>query len=206
MDNNIYKMLTKDQIKIMQVFVSKITQSFTIRGVAKTLKKDHAQIHKAIQPLIKVLLNQTQEKRLVLNYKENSEELAYIEYLRTKEFLTTPKNKTLKFFINDVMKVIKDEYFIMILFGSVVKTNNPRDIDVFVIVDNLNKIDSTDRFLGNIASRYSLKFDINVVSVESIYEMAGHRDEKNVLNELLNKHLIIYGGENFYKLLKNARR
>jgi len=36
--------------------------------------------------------------------------------------------------------------------------------------------------------------------------MLGSRDDKNVMNELLNKHLILYGGELFFKLLKKGRK
>lgn len=200
-------MITKDQTKIMQVFVSKIAKTFSLRGVAKVLGKDPSQVHKAIQPLLKKkLIKITSEKRLTLNYKECFPELAYIEYLRTEDFLKKSTNKTLTLFIEDVLKDIKEEYFIMILFGSVVEINKPRDIDILIIVNTLDKINSTDKFLENTADKYSLKFDINVISVESVYEMAANREEKNVLNELLNKHILIYGGENFYRLLKNARR
>jgi hypothetical protein len=35
--------------------------------------------------------------------------------------------------------------------------------------------------------------------------MLRKRDEKNVVNEALNKHLIFYGAEQFYKILKEER-
>ncbi len=200
-------MLTKDQVEIMQLFVSKIAKSFTMRGVASALGKDPAQIHRAIQPLLKKgLLLLTEEKRVRLNYAAHYQELAYAEHLRTEKFLGLPRNRSLQLFVDDVLKKIKDEYFIMLLFGSAVEKEQPRDIDVLVIVDSPEKIEFTERFMENVADRATFKLDINVVPTESVYEMATRREEVNVLNELLNKHLILYGGESFYRLLHHARR
>lgn len=200
-------MLTKDQAEIMQFFVSKISKSFTMRSVALALGKDPAQIHRAIQPLLKKkLLLLTEEKRVRINYAMYHQEMAYVEHLRTETFLSQPRNRDIELFVEDVLKKIKDEYFILLLFGSVVEKEKPRDIDVLVIVDSPEKIEFTELFLDNIADRFMLKLDINVIATESVYEMATRREEVNVLNELLNKHLIMYGGESFYKLLHNARR
>ena len=45
-----------------------------------------------------------------------------------------------------------------------------------------------------------------VVSFEIVFEMLGSRDDKNVMNQVLNKHLILYGSELFYKLVKIGRK
>jgi hypothetical protein len=36
--------------------------------------------------------------------------------------------------------------------------------------------------------------------------MLGSRDENNVMNQILNKHLILYGAELFYRLLRQGRK
>jgi len=201
------QIFTKIQTEIMEIFVANITKRFTIRGIAKLLNKDPSLIHRSIKPLIKEeFLKLTEEKHLILNYSEHHQDLAYIESLRLMNFFVKKTNLTIKLFTEDVFKSMKDEYFILIIFGSAVEKSNPGDIDFFAIVNNKENVEKTERFLDSIGSRYSLKLDINVVSTESIYEMSNNRSEKNVLNELLNKHLIIYGAESFYRLLKNARR
>ena len=200
-------MLTKTQAKIMQVFAAKITEQFSIRGIARILKKDNSLIHRNIKSLIdKNLIALTKNKYLMLNYKQNHQELAYSEFLRSKEFIRHPLNKAFALFLEDVLTNMKDEYFIMLIFGSAVEKKNPRDIDIFFIVESNEKVNSREKALENISSHYSLKLDINVVSVESIYEMAAKRDQKNIFNESLNKHLILFGAENFYRLIKNARQ
>ena len=40
---------------------------------------------------------------------------------------------------------------------------------------------------------------------ESVYEMLGKREQRNVLNEVLNKHILIHGAELFYRLVDRGR-
>ena len=68
------------------------------------------------------------------------------------------------------------------------------------------KIEHTEKVIKNIASNFSFKIDLQVISKESAYEMFSKREQINILNESLNKHLIVFGGENYYKILSNARK
>ena len=94
---------------------------------------------------------------------------------------------------------------ILLLFGSIIESNKPRDIDILLIVDNNDKIEFHEKFLDNITSNYNLPFETRVISFESIQEMLVKRDEKNIMNEILNKHIILFGAELFYRLIKKWR-
>ena len=48
-------------------------------------------------------------------------------------------------------------------------------------------------------------FEERVIGFESVYEMLAKRDEKNIMNEILNKHIILYGAELFYRLIARGR-
>jgi len=200
--------LTKTQSKIMQLFVSSITGLFSINGVADKLSMNVSLAHRAITPLIKVhkLLTLNKQNLISLNYEENHGELAYAECLRRKDFLEQPQNKTIAEFRKEVLEKLKDEYFIMILFGSAVNKKNPGDYDLFFIFEDYEKVRKREKAIDVIASNYNKEFDINIVAVESVFEMVSKRNQKNVINELLNNHIILYGCENFYRLLKNARQ
>ena len=93
----------------------------------------------------------------------------------------------------------------MLVFGSTVDSSKPRDIDILLIVDSTNKIEFHEKFLHNISSNYYLSFEERVIGFESVYEMLSKRDEKNVMNEILNKHVILYGAELFYRLIQRGR-
>lgn len=197
-------MLTKTQAKILEVFASKITERFSIKQVSEILKKPYPLIHRSIKPLINDgFLIKDSKEFLSLNYKDNLSEIAYIESIRKNEFLK--KDKTLNLFVSDVLQKSTSDFFVLLVFGSSVEIKNPRDIDLLFIIENKQKINEFERFLSNIASNFSKKFHINAISSESAYEMFSKRDNINVLNETLNKHIILFGGENYYRILKNAR-
>src|SRR3989344_903311 len=152
-------MFTKTQALIMQVFASKIIEKFSINQISKIIKKPYPLVHRSIRVLIdKGFIIKDSKGFLELNYKENHQELTYIESLRKKDILS--KDKLVSLF---------------------------------------------EKIVNNIASNFTVKFDINIISVESAYEMLSKRDKINILNESLNKHIILFGTENFYRILKNAR-
>ncbi len=200
-------MITKNQAKVMEIFTGHITEEFSMREIAMKIKKDTSLTRRAILPLIeKNYLKKTKKRNLVLNYKNDQQTLAYVENLRSKEFLDKPKNKSISRFMTEVMQKIKEDSYILIIFGSAVEKDNPRDIDVLLIIKELKDVELNEGMISRIAENYpSIKFDYHVISFESVYEMLSKRDQKNVTNEILNKHLIIRGAELFYSLLEKGR-
>lgn len=197
-------MFTKTEVKIMEVFVSKIDKRFSIKEISEMLKKSYPLIHRSIKGLIKEKFILKDEKELLsLNYKEKHSELAYIEALRSKNALL--RDKTLALFAKDVYDKIKLDFFVLLIFGSYVEKNNPRDIDVLFIVEDENQVDETEKILVNIVSNFMKHFEIQAISSKSAYEMLAKRDKINILNETLNKHILLFGAENYYRILKNAR-
>ncbi len=201
-------MLTKTQAKIMQLFVSKIAKDFSIRRVERLLRMPYALVHRAITPLIKkhhyLIIN---DQNLVqLNYRDHHDVFAFVEYIRRNELLKKASHRPVKELAMEILQKFGHEYFIVILFGSAVEKANPRDFDVLFIFESNEEANKKKRAIEVIASNHSAKFDIVAVGTESIFEMAAKRDQINVFNEILNKHIVLYGAENFYRLLKDARQ
>ena len=202
--------LTKTQLRIMQFFVGRITESFSIRQVGRELKMDYSLVHRAIRPLIDKngLLREMPHNRIMLNFREHHNVLAYVEYLRRDAFLRKPRNKDLVMCLDSFIKKFKEESFVLLFFGSVVNKTNPRDIDILLIVDSVEKTEPAEAFLHNVSRDYELdgKLHIVCVSYESVYEMLSMREQRNVMNEVLNKHILVYGAELFYRLLDRGRK
>ncbi len=198
-------MLTKTQLRIMEVFVSGISEKFSIKRASEIIEKPYPLVHRSIRPLIDDgFIARDKQGFLSLNYKENHPALAYIEYLRSREFIK--KNKTIALFVKDVMGKVGLDFFVFLVFGSSIRKRNPGDVDILIIVEDKTRISNIEKILDNVASNFSMKFDINVIPAESVYEMLARRDEANVFNETLDNHMLIFGAENYYRLLKNARR
>ncbi|MBN2142006.1 hypothetical protein JW711_01630 [Candidatus Woesearchaeota archaeon] len=201
-------MLTKNQARILQVFAGRITEQFSMREVAKILNKDSSLVRRATLPLIEQgLLSQVKNKQLVLNYRSNHQVLSYIEYLRSKDFLSKPRNKSIGMFAEEIVGTVQEDDFVLLVFGSAVTSEKPGDIDILLIVKDVQQVEPNEKILHNIARNFhSVKFDINVVCFASVYEMLSTRDQLNVMNEILNKHIILHGAETFYRLLTNGRK
>ncbi len=196
--------INKSTAKILQLFTGHITESFTLREVARRLKMHVSLAHRAIQPLIDAkIVEQDKHKNLSLNYKIHHETIAFAEYLRRDNFLD--KSKDVKLFADEVIKKIEQESFVLAVFGSSIESSKPRDIDILLIIDSTDKIEFHEKFLHNIALNYDLPFEERVIGFESVYEMLAKRDEKNIINEILNKHIILYGAELFYRLIQRGR-
>jgi len=196
--------LNKSTAKVLQLFTGHITESFTLREAARRLKMHVSLTHRAMRPLIDSnIVVQDKHKNLSLNYKARHETLAFAEYLRRDTFLG--KLRGIKPFADEVTNKIKQDCFVLLVFGSSVESRKPRDIDILLIVDSTGKIEFHEKFLHNIASNYDLPFEVRAIGFESVYEMLARRDEKNVMNEILNKHIILYGAELFYRLIQKGR-
>ena len=196
-------MFTRIQTEIMEVFVSKITTKFSIKKIAEILNKKYAVIHRSITSLMKESYLLRDEQDLIsLNYRKNHSELIYFEAIRRKKLFE--KNKDLQLFCADCFKVLGADFFISILFGSSVEGRG-RDLDLLFVFPN-SEVEKNEKIIRNIAKNFTLNFDINVISVESAYEMLSKYEKINVFNELLTKHIILFGGENFYRILDNARQ
>lgn len=199
-------LLTKTQSKIMQLFSSRIIELFTIRQVSRILNMQVSLAHRSIQPLIKnKILLRNKQNYLSLDYTKNHGLLAYAEYLRRDEFLNKAKNSTISQFTNEVNDKLAEDCYILILFGSAVISNTPRDVDILLIVNSESKVETTERFIANISNKYPASFHTLIISFESAYEMLGKRNQVNIMNEILNKHILLYGAEVFYRILKKGR-
>ncbi|MBT5021450.1 hypothetical protein HOK51_00235 [Candidatus Woesearchaeota archaeon] len=196
--------INKTTAKILKLFVSQITESFTLREAARLLNMQISLAHRAIQPLlIEKIIKKDKHKKLSLDYKSHHETILFAEYLRRDEIFE--KFKDIKLYADELLNKIKEDCFVLLLFGSVVESDKPRDIDVLLIVDDDNKIEFHEKFMHNIASNYELPYETRVMSFENLYELLAKRDEKNIMNEILNKHIIVYGAELFYRLIQKGR-
>ena len=197
-------MFTKTQVEVLKIFASKITQKFSIKQIADQLKKPYPLIHRTMQTLLSENFLEKDEHQLIsLQYKKHHAEIAYVEAIRKNAFLQ--ENKTNTLFAKDVLEKLQENFYILLVFGSAIEKKSPRDIDILLVIDNKEKISNTEKLLANIAANFTIHFDIQVITTESMREMLQKREEPNVINETLIKHILLFGAENYYKVLTDAR-
>ncbi len=196
-------MLTKVQVEILKLLTSKITEKFSINQVAKNIEKAYPLVHRSFQTLVKErYIAFDSHKLLSLDYKEHALDLAYAESFRAADFLR--KYPLIESFVKD-FSVKYRGLFIFLVFGSAVEKKNPEDIDILIIAEDEKKVKGVEKIIDFISIGFPLKLHAIVIGLESFYEMLGKREELNIANETLNKHIILYGAESYYQNLKNAR-
>ena len=145
-------MLTKTQIEIMKVFVSKINEKFSIKQISEIIKKAYPLVHRSIKSLLNdgILIKDSKEL-ISLNYRGDSQHIAYVESLRKNKIL---KNKTISLFIKDTLNKINLDFFVFLIFGSSVESKDPRDVDILLIIQEKEKINEVEKIVANIASNF----------------------------------------------------
>lgn len=200
-------MMTKTQMRIMKLFTSNITREFSIQGAGKKLNMHQALSYRASKPLIeKGLITPSENNLYRLNYKQHLQELISIEYQRTVDFLDDPNHKRFGEFMSEIMENIDEEKFIFLLFGSAVESSNPRDYDILLFFDTIKKAQKYENIIINLSQNHPrINIHVSVDSMKDFRQMLKRRDEKNVVNEALNKHIIFYGADLFYLTMKRER-
>jgi len=73
--------------------------------------------------------------------------LAYFEHLKSKEFLK--RQKILSLLREDIIEKYPYGYFVLLLFGSTVASEKPRDIDLLLIIEKTEDIEPAEKALYN---------------------------------------------------------
>jgi predicted nucleotidyltransferase len=194
-------MLTKTETIILKLLCSTLTKSYTIRGISRGIKKSFPITHQAAHKLIKKRLVLRDENKLIsLNYLSNFQELSYIESLRAEDFLK--RHREIRLFVEEVLDKI-DSFFTLLVFGSyaVNKQTKTSDIDILMIVNGTEDTEKQERFLNRIAEVYLKKPHCYVINRENVRGMIKERNKLNVMNETLDKHIIFWGADDYYRLI-----
>jgi len=132
------------------------------------------------------------------------EYLLKAEMYRTEIFLE--KNGFIKVFMQDVIRSAGSLFFALLIFGSYSKgTNDDRsDLDLLAIVPERKHVSQMEEAIKD--SYTKMKKDIIVVTEDDFLEMTANSDRFNVGNEARKNHVILYGFEQYHRLIEKLRR
>ena len=190
----------KTEHKIVKLFIEE-NKPKTIREVAKQIKSDYKITHTAIQRLIakKIILTETigKSKLCRLNDSYYGLEIYKAENER-KEILL--KNKNINQLYKEVMNKLKTSSFIFLIFGSYVKNKQTKSSDMDIMFISNEK--GFENKVSNILSLLPIKTHTLVFTEKEFIRM---KDSKklNVIKEVMENKIILYGIESYYRL-KNA--
>jgi predicted nucleotidyltransferase/predicted transcriptional regulator len=205
----VYNTLTQTEMKILEFFTMNIEKQFTIREIARQIKTSYPITHECIQKLANknliMIEKQGKSKLCSFNYKRANQDVFYTEQIEAGNLLQ--KNKNLNVLVNDIKLKIGHSFYILLLFGSFAKgtQNKQSDIDLLMIIPESENIEKFESKIHSIISIYPLEIHLTIINEKSFIEMLAGKDVTNVAKEVLNNHIILYGIENYYKLIATAK-
>lgn len=187
--------------KILMFLLSHKNQQFTINNIAKSTSVDYKAVYLEVQKLIKnsIIDAKTAGHTTLCSLmpKKFDSDIFIAEYVRREELF---KNKNFKVLCS-YFQEIKEPFFIFLLFGSYAsgKTRRNSDIDIMLIVDN-------EKLTNQIKNKTKLiPLNIQLVTFTSEEFLSQLRTtEFNVGKEAFNNNIVLFGIENYYRLIQNA--
>ena len=194
-------MLYKTELTILKLLFEDLTRGYTIRELSLILNLPYPQIHRTIASLQKkdLIKKQQQGKSwiITLNLEMVNDDYITVEMERKKEILRI--YKTLNLLTKDLEQVTFNQ-FICILFGSYAEKKAKKDSDLdllFVIPEDYNY----EQFEKTIKNALTLPSqDLNITTEKGLTDMWNNPLKLNLGNEILKKHIILSGAEQFLRL------
>jgi len=191
----------KTKTEILKFLLSNKTKEFTIREISKQVSIDYKSVYLNVNDLIdNEAINSKRAGQSVLcsiNQKGSDQDVFNAEFSRKTDLL---KNKDFYVLYNRI-KEIKSPFFIMLVFGSYASKSSRKssDIDIMIISDDGSLV----RRINEILSTLPLKIHLVNFSSKEFLSML-KTTEFNVGKETFNNNILLFGIEDYYRLIQNA--
>ena len=199
-------MLTKTQEKILCFLLGSSEEKLSIRGIARRLKLSYPLTYNNIAVLEKQGIIQKQNiapaQIVTLNNFAPVDVFIEVELKRRSAFLQ--KQPWIRVMLEDILNDAPNAFFTLIVFGSYAKnTETPKsDLDLLVIVQNKKEIDAVESSIKRVYTK--VKKNIIVCDVIDFREMIINPNVLTVGNEAKKAHIVLYGIEEYYRLIIQA--
>ena len=184
--------------KILKFLIENKEKNFSINEVAKALKIDYKLIYTNIKKLQEDRIIKVEDlgntKRCGFSKLFNTD-VFFVENERRKDLF---KNKNFLVIANRLGKINKQ--FILLLFGSYAKGTETKhsDIDLLLVSDK-----DSAKIIENKIELIPLKIHLTAVTYEDFVDMLKSK-EQTVVTETIKNNLILFGIEDYYRILQNA--
>jgi len=188
----------KQRIRILKFLLSNKTKEFTIRAISKQVSVDYKTIYLNVQQLIdeNIIISKRAGQTVLcsISQKNFNQDIFDAEFSRRSDLL---RNKDIYALFNRI-KEVKSPFFILLVFGSCAsgKPRKESDIDIMLIADEQNVI----KEINDIISTIPLKIHLADFSSKEFLSML-KTTEFNVGKETFNNNVILFGIEDYYRLI-----
>ena len=197
----------KEELKIIDLFRKNLLSEFTLKEIMKKLdKKSYNWTYNSVAKLSENILTSEKKGNLTLvrlNFK-NPAILTYLSYLDRKE--AYKKNIPI---IDEIIESCSKStpYFTLLVAGSHAtgEARKGSDIDLVIIVEDDLKKKVIKPYVKQVTRLAVNDVDEHILTRDEFYQMLVSEDE-NFGKEVFRKHLLFYGVEAYYQIIKGAIR
>lgn len=200
-------MVTLTQLKIIGLLLSAETP-LSIREISRRLNQSYPLIYNNIQDLHQkkaVLKQEVPPAQIITLHPLAPVELMMnAEALKREDFLH--RHKWFKLFLKDFSTFSPTSFYSLLAFGSYAKgkENKNSDLDLLLIIPRGVNPEEFDSVLSRCYTK--TKKHLIIITEDELQEMLAKPLELNVGNETVKNHVILYGAEQYYALLRRAQR
>ncbi len=198
-------MLTKEEIKILQLFKEDLFTEYTIREIMKKLHKNsYNWVFNAVQELREQNILILRQRGKATFCSINLDNVVTLGYLSILEKFSISNKLPLKN-IYELVNIIPLSYFTFIITGSYAegKYTNKSDLDVVVIIEHTEDTKKVFSLLKNKGDLMIPKIHLYVFSKDEYLSMLLDKEE-NYGKFIFRNHIIFFGAENYYRIIKEA--
>jgi len=199
-------MLTKKQLKILNIFQNNNFKELTWKQVKELSKEKSSSV---IQDAIKAFLTEeliTEEKigtskLYAVNHKNNKVYTYFETY--NKESLPKQVLRSIKELEDSLDK--HTPFYSIVIFGSyaIREQKKDSDLDIAIFIEQEDKRKIVEAVFKSMETKSFIKIDGHVITKEEFLEML-KVDYENLGKEIARKHLIIHNPVIFYSLIKEG--
>jgi len=185
--------------KILGFLIENKNSAFSIKEISKSLKIDYKLIHINIKKLEKDKSIEVEDLKVVkrCSFKDKfNEDVFIVENERKNQLLQKKDFKA----IYDKLKILNKQ-FILLLFGSRIKGTATKNADIDLL---LISHEEDAKAIEDKLEVLPLKIHLTPISYDSFIGMVKSK-EQTVVSEALKKNIILFGLEDYYRLLENAK-
>ncbi|MEK6823840.1 MAG: nucleotidyltransferase domain-containing protein [Nanoarchaeota archaeon] len=197
--------ITKEELKIVELFKNNLFGEYTIREIMKKInKKSYNWIFRAVDKLKKMGIIKVKTKGASSICSVDLDNQLTLNYFSLLEKLSISKKLPMKNIL-ELIGSIPIVYFSFIIAGSYAegKATKKSDLDVVVLVENKDDSKKIFTILKNKGELMIPPAHIYVFTKNEFLEMLLNK-EQNYAKLIFEKKILIFGAENYYLIIKEA--
>lgn len=197
-------MLTKTQLKILACLIDSQNKLFGIRELAREISTVYYLVQRNIHQLEDkgVITIQRAGKTHIVTLHTQAEPSYLIEAENFKRDSFYMKYPDIRVTLKKIIGQAESAFFILLVFGSYAKKpGKDSDLDLLFIVPATKQIKIMENAVSSAARTSTTKIHEIIVTEKSFVSML-QKKELNVAREAKEKHIQIYGNENYYNLIR----